>query len=71
MEQLNNVGSMIYNTCLGVGYWVFGVVTVVDILRHANDSDIEGCIRTLIKGVVGYGSLFLVKTGLDMVKGAF
>lgn len=68
MESINEIGRMIFNVLINLGYWVIAIITVKQILTNVTNHDFEGIIKTILGGALSYGSLFLIQKVLDMVK---
>jgi uncharacterized membrane-anchored protein len=66
--NFDSIGNLILNILIGAGYFVVAIVVIKDILACISKHDVEGIIRSILTGVVGYGSLFVVTKILDKVK---
>lgn len=69
--KINGWGSDIAGIAYSVGFWAFGILTVMDVIKHAKDRDWGGCIKAGLMGVAAYATLGLVKVGMEEVRDAF
>ena len=70
MDQLNNVFQNLYFGFCDIAKIIFAIKMAIDILKHGCDRDIEGSIKVLITGGIGYGALYSVDTVLNMIQEA-
>jgi hypothetical protein len=66
--EFREIGHMIIVTLEGVAYFVVAGVIIKDILSCISKKDVEGIIKAILSGVIGYGSIFAVTKILDKVK---
>ena len=70
MGDLNNVFNMLYLGFCDLAKAIFAIKMAIDILKHGTDGDLEGSIRSLFSGAVGYGALYSVDYILTAVQNA-
>jgi hypothetical protein len=66
--NFDEIGNMVLDTLIGAGYFIVAVVVIKDILSCISKHDVEGIIKAILAGVIGYGSIFAVTKILDKVK---
>jgi hypothetical protein len=67
---MDEIGRLVINTLIKAGYFIIASIVIKDILSCVTKHDVEGIVKAILGGVVGYGSLFLVTEILDKVKEA-
>ena len=70
MEDLNNVFQMLYMGFCDLAKAIFAVKIAIDLLKHGTDGDLEGSLRSLLSGAIGYGALYSVDRILTAVQNA-
>lgn len=71
MDNLNSVLETFFYQFCGIAKWVFLIRIASDIIKRGNEGDIEGIIKSLLSGVIGYGSLYSIAGVLDSVQKSF
>lgn len=71
MNQLDEVFKMFFYSICDMAKWVFAVKMASDIIKNGNNNDVEGIIKSLIYGGIGYGCLYAVVGVLDSIQGKF
>jgi hypothetical protein len=71
MDNLNNVLEMFFYQFCGMAKWVFAIRIASDVIKKGNDGDIEGTIKSVISGGLGYGSLYAIVNVLNSVQSSF
>jgi hypothetical protein len=67
---MDEIGKLVISTLIKAGYFIIAAIVIKDILSCVTKHDMEGIVKAILGGVVGYGSLFLVTDILDKVKAA-
>jgi hypothetical protein len=71
MDKINGVLEMFFYQFCSMAKWVFAIRMASDSIKRGNDSDIEGIIKSVINGGVGYGSLYAIVSILNAVQNSF
>lgn len=71
MDALNNVFELFFYQFCSIAKWIFAMRIAADIIRKGNESDIEGLIRSVVSGGLGYGCLYAIVNILNSVENAF
>lgn len=66
--EFKEIGNMVIVTLKGIAYFVVAAVIIKDILSCISKKDVEGIIKAILSGLIGYGSILVVTKLLDKVK---
>jgi hypothetical protein len=68
--EFKEIGNMVIGSLKGIAYFVVAGVIIKDILSCISKKDVEGIIKAILGGIIGYGAILAVTHILDKVKGA-
>jgi len=71
MENLYMVGQKLFGIISDFAYWIFAVVILIDIIKKFTARDMEGCVKSLLQGAIGFACIFSITWVLDMVRDIF
>jgi hypothetical protein len=70
MEHLNEVFETFFYKFCEIAKWVYAFRMASDAIKRGNDSDIQGALKAIGSGCLGYGCLYSIVYFLNMVQGA-
>lgn len=71
MDNLNSVLETFFYQFCDIAKWIFAIRMASDIIKRGNDGDIEGIIKGILYGSVGYGGLYSLVGILDSIQKSF
>jgi len=71
MDALDTLLETFFYQFCSIAKWIFAIRIASDIIKRGNDGDIEGLIKSVLTGCIGYGCLYAVVGVLNSVQGSF
>lgn len=71
MQQLNALGHKLFGIISDFSYWIFAIVMVIDIIKKFIHRDMEGCVKALLQGSIGFACIYAITWILTLVKEVF
>jgi len=71
MDQINVVGGKLFHVIMNVGYWVTLIAGAGQVINSISKKDAQNAMKQAFTYGTAFGSLYLIKWLLDMIKAAF
>lgn len=71
MQQLNAIGYKLFGIITDFSYWIFAIVIVIDVIKKFINRDMEGCVKALLQGAIGFACIYATTWLLTLVKEVF
>jgi len=71
MNQVNIVGERVFDVMMNVGYWVTLIAGAGQVINSIAKRDAQSALKQAFTYGIAFGSLYVIKWLLDMIKGAF
>ena len=71
MENLYEVGHKVFKIIADASYWIFAIVILIDIVKKFTARNMEGCVKSLLQGAIGFACIYSITLILDLVRDVF
>ncbi len=68
MDALNVLLEGLFFRFCTVAKWIFAFRVVSDVIKRGNESDLQGLLKAVGAGAVGYGTLYSIVYILNLVE---